>query len=533
MKYLIFILTFISLRSLACSSVEAPLSLNMAISLEQKDALYYTDKRYLHEKPSVSLDNCLETSRADKYLMFAIGLENFILSDDTLTYSINDRISGAGESCRIENNYFSKVQNSEQRRQRLLEKRRFINSCLVFNVTDFSKAGIIAKEEQPGCKVTRLSDYSIDFEGPFCFIKPSADSLISFNVNIKKECLDKDIYKKRELILQDVLGLLSLYIAGDDSGFSSDLTNLKQTKLRVSVNPIDKLMLNNAYVGEKKPVWPTVWTMPEVYFAKPEIDLSSNEYDLIRFPLLVNNICERACADGLCSGPCDYSQPIVAEYNLYEVRGEKEELLKTWYDGGITPAQWQGIIHGVGTRISKNLLTENQLYKLQINLDDIELNYLSFKGQIERMLRMNNTIGPMNRSGSAIRTIPTINNVGTINDLPTIRPINGIYFDGNGFTAIKEALRSLELVYRNSFWPPFFDETCINGRCMGQKNLRNKANLYFRLKKEENEYSLLNVSFNHESNLFVGKNISNYNFSKSSCAIDDVILGPDVDDFDF
>ena len=145
MKKLLFLITFIfSLKSLACTSVTTPFQLNMAISPLENKSFFYNDTRLINDRPDISLENCISTAQRDKYLMFAVALENFILSDDFLTYSINDAITGSGDQCTIENNQYQRVQDSSERRKRLIQKREFINKCLTFSITEGISFGIIS-----------------------------------------------------------------------------------------------------------------------------------------------------------------------------------------------------------------------------------------------------------------------------------------------------------------------------------------------------------------------------------------------------
>lgn len=536
MKKLLFLITFIfSLKSLACTSVTTPFQLNMAISPLENKSFFYNDTRLINDRPDISLENCISTAQRDKYLMFAVALENFILSDDFLTYSINDAITGSGDQCTIENNQYQRVQDSSERRKRLIQKREFINKCLTFSITDFSQAGLNISEEQVGCQVTRISKYAASFKGPFCFVKPNIDSSLSLTIDVDKACHSLETFKENKILLQDALGVLSIYTAGDETGYSPDLTAVKQTNLRVSVNAPEKLLATNAYRGEQIPVWPTSWNMPDIYLAKPKAYLAASSYDELYFPFLVDNRCERKCLDGLCSSPCDFTQPVVGDFALFEKgRGSKKELVTSWFDGGVAPAQWQGILNGTGVKLPKNLLEIGRDYILEVDLSDQELNYLSFKGRLKKLVTMHNVIGEINREGTAIREIPLINTIDDIEKLPSIRTIHGISFTGNGFLGVKEALRSVQLTFKNSFWPPYFEQTCFNGKCVKQGSMKNKISLSFKLGGTKEKPVFENVVFQRKSNVVASKNISNYNFPVVNCGIDtDEDDDLDLGDFDF
>ena len=494
-----------------------PSSLNIALDPANKTSYFYNEEAMLWDKPDISLNGCGKTARTDKYLMIAIAVENFILSDEFLTYSINDSISGTGEQCSLDNNHFSNVQDSSERRKRLNQKRKFLNKCLKVSVTDFSKSGLSIKDKQPGCKVTRISQFSADFEGAFCFIKPKKDSLISIQLDVKKECLSSSFYKENDIKFQDALSVLSLYTAGDDSGRSSDLTAIKQSDLRVSVNAPEKVISTSTYNGDQKPTWPTEWNIPEVYFGKPKVSMGIGKVDIFNFPLAVNNRCKEKCVDGLCSSSCDYSQPVVGDFAIFEVVKGKKDLLYSWFDGGVAPAQWQGVLKGIGVKIPQNIIEMGKTYIVEADLSDQELNYLSFKGRIEKMLRMNNVIGEMNRSGSRIRSINHINEIDDLNNLPSINSISGIYFNGNALSGVQDALGSMKLTFKNTFWPPYFEKTCLGSKCINQVSFKNKIYLKFKLSGTMSNPVFEDVEFSNTSNLVKSKNITKYQFPTVNC----------------
>jgi hypothetical protein len=534
-KFLLFLLSITFSYEVMSCTFSGARNINLAIDAKNNSSYFYNDLRLIWDRPEITAQNCMKTAQRDQYLMIAMGLENFILSDEFLTYSINDSISGAGEECSIKNSLYANEQTAEERRSRLVGKRNFINNCLVFNVTDFSKAGLAMKDEQVGCAVNRISNNSASFRGPFCFIKPHMDSSISITLEVDKSCRDLNLFREKNIKLQDVVGLLSFYVAGDDSGFSADLTNKKQSKMRVSTNAPSELLRTNDYNGDQKPTFPTTWSASEVYLGQPELNTMAGMYDELRFPLFVNNRCETKCVDGLCTSPCDYSQPVTAEFILYEYnkRGRKE-LLASWFDGGVAPSQWQGELKGVGFKFDKNILEIGRRYTLEVDLSDQELSYLSLKGRIKRQLRMNNNIGEINRGGISVGEIPTINTVGRISELPNISTITGIEFDGNGFESIKSMLNSMELMFTNSFWPPYFEAVCANGKCMKSDSHKSKLYMNFVLSGSIDKPEFTNVNFSRKSNLLPNINISNYDFPTVSCGNededDDLI---DIGDFDF
>lgn len=530
----ILICFLLSFKALACTDVLVPSELNMALDPKNESFYFYNDLRAIHDRPSISAENCFKTAASNKYLMFAVSLENFVLSDEFLTYSINDDLTMQGDSCSLKNSPVEKLQTKDERNQRLRDRRDLLNSCIVYQVTDFSKAGLVYPEKQPGCSVERISNNAANFKGPFCFFKPNVDSSIVLSFDVAPECLSYDFFRSNKIKTSDALGMLAIYEAGDASGKSSDLTALKQLPYRVSVNADENVVKTNSDIGDKRPTWPTTWPVSNLFLAEPKIVNSSTTYDEIYFPIFVSNICERKCVNDLCSSACDYSQPVVAEYALYENVKGKKSLVTAWFDGGVAPANWQGILQGVGAKLQKGLLVPEVKYTVEINFKDQELNYLGLKGRIEKQIRMNpNQIPGMRHGGTSINEIPTFNNIGEIGKLPLIKDIQGIYFNGKGFTGVKDALRSISRFFKSSFWPPYFEEVCNGNSCVKNDKYVGKLILDFTLIEKNKKLKVSEYTFSREGTFFGSTRYENYQFPKKDCGFGTNDDEEELPDFDF
>ncbi|MDD0853355.1 hypothetical protein HBN50_09615 [Halobacteriovorax sp. GB3] len=469
-KTIIVLFLFLRGISFACSSINAPTQVNIALDPANDTRYFYNDLKVLGERPFIGIENCIKTAAEDKFLMFSVGLENFVLSDEFLTYSYNDQLSSKDSQCKIENAPLKDLSDQESIYKRLLSRRKFLNECLTFQVTDFAKAGLSVPSNQPGCQVERISDHAINFKGPFCFVKPHAESSIVFSVDINGSCLEEEFLKENKISYQDVLGLLAIYKAGDTTGTSTDLTALKQLNLRASVNADPRLLKTNTETGTKRPTWPVDWNVTSVLPGKVEINSKLSKYDEIIVPLYVNNVCDQKCVDGLCSSSCLYSQPVVGDYRLFEITEKGPDFLYSWYDGGMAPAMWRGMLHGLGAKIQKGLLKEGKKYVVKIDLSDQELNYMTFKGMIKRRLGLRpNHIPRINREGGRIAKIPLLGVIGNISRLPEIEGISGISFSGDGFIGVRRALNSINRVFKNIYWPPYFQRMCSGDDCISAK----------------------------------------------------------------
>lgn len=540
-KIFLFIFTFIlASQSLvfACKNIRGPEGVNVAIDVDEKKHFFYNDIRMLFDRPLISLNECKEGAQADKYLMFAIGLENYILSDEFLTYSFNDNMSGVGEGCNLLNSRLKVVQTPDDRRKRLKRSRKFLNQCLKFQVTDFSNGGLEFPEKQPGCEIEKISNNAANFKGSFCFFKPKLDSSFILSVDIDPNCVDKKFFSQNNIELQDILGLVSLYLSGDSSGNSPDLTSLKQIEFRASVNPLKGIIPASHDYGESRPTWPTTWNSSELYFGKPKLNTNASMTDELRFPILASNICPKKCVNDICTSSCNYSQPIVGEFDLYEINGKKKELLYSWFDGGIAPQNWQGFLQGIGVTLPKGYVQAGREYIVTADFSDQELNYLHFKGRIDKQISfLYNHIQELNRGGRRIHRIHNLGKVTSISKLPQIGSIDGIYFSGNGFTGVDDALGSVKHVFKSSYWPPYFNKVCHGIKCLNQSAHENKIALKFKISKDGKKHIVEAPVFQRKSNLLGNLKLNNYIFPSLSCGLldddEDDDFDDDLGDFDF
>ncbi len=541
MKFILLLTSFFTISTLACSSVDMPKEFNLAISSETQSRVYYNGLKLIEDKPQISVSNCLATAQSQQYLMFAIAIENFVLSNEYRVYSLNDELSTSVDECKIENSPFESQQTWDERKSRLFDKRAFINECVVYQVTDTSAAGISYPENQPGCTINKLSKNSVDFVGEYCYFSPQADSEFSFHAEVNPSCYNLDYLKEKNIRPQDVLGTLSLYKSGDASGRSPDLTTLRQANFRFSFNALKSHMNVSDDYGSNQPVWPSSWIGANVHLGEVKIDGSLPKYDHLSIPFAADTRCESKCVDGLCSSPCDYSQPIVGEFTLYGEYNGKKEFLKTWYDGGVSPSQWQGMLHGVGIELPKEVIEEGKRYTIEAFFSEPELNFMMFDGRVEKMISLaNNQILELNRRGGAsVGEIPLITMIQSLQTIPVLEIIAGIEFDGNLFVNLKRALSSFQTYVNNSFWPPYYGDICHQdgNRCIksGQGKINLQLEFTVGAKKENGKYEILDMKYKSRNDLYGKTQSDNYLPPRLSCESDsdeddDLDLG---DDFDF
>jgi len=525
--FLLTILSFTCAASMACRPL-APKELNVSVDIKKGIQKFYTSKKLLDERPSISLENCRDVALAKKYVMIGLGLENLVLTNNTIGFNFTPEEENL--DCKLKSNPFSNPETSAIRFEKLKAKRAFINRCVVTQVTELNKnIGLIYPEEQPGCKITKKSKWSVDFEGPYCYFQPSETSKISIHLDVKEECRKEQSLKKIKTILSDYTAVMNTYIAGDASGFSADLSALSTTPVRISFNPIKELIGISDDFGAQRPLWPTEWKAADLFLSELRISSPSNNYDEISLPLVANTTCERKCIGNICTSACDYAQPVVGEFTLYELKNGKREFLKLWHDGSVAPAQYQGILHGMGVTIPKGVLEEGHTYEIEAIFREPDLDFAYFSGRVARELKFErNYIGPLSRSGE-INRIPLINTIDQPGFVPEIPSIRNLSFDNSNLDGLSRALSTWQSKLNNNFWPPYFETMCSNeGDC--QKSGTGYVNLSVEFSLSSNDRGFVAdvIGGNRKSNI-----VSNESWSASEVPVVDCGFDIDEDEDDF
>lgn len=518
---LLFICVLSLERTLACKAT-APRKMSVAVSTSESARFFFDGKKSSRDKPEITVDQCLRTAQAQKYVMVAVAIDNFVLTNRTGAHSLNDALSTRGDRCRMENNPFVE-QDPQERKDKLFERREVLNHCVTVQVTDFSSAGIKYPEEQVGCQITPVSNNSVDMKGAFCYFTPTTEGQYSIHFEIDEKCFDKEYLAYNNIALQDINGLVNTYIAGDASGRSSDLTATSATDVRFSINPLPSVISVSESFGEARPVWPSVWPMGNLELGNIRIQKNySDSSDHLQLPFIVDNRCERTCNnEGLCSSACDYTQPVVGRFNLFQKTAGKYEYMRTWYDGSVAPAQYQGFLYGSGFELPNSYLVAGKSYKIEVEFDEPDLAFAHFDGRIRESLRLrSNQLPEMNREGF-VNEIPSFSLLQPIGKIPTFDPIDdGVFFNSRGLSRdFRANLQRLNNYLDNSYWPPYFDKVCdISSKtCQKIGDAKVKLVMTFTLEEEDGSYQAANVKIARQGTLGRNYGLKNQEKYKINC----------------
>jgi hypothetical protein len=489
MNKIIIILALFSINSFACE-FDTPKVMNVYTSLDREGSFAFDLNKTLNELPILRAFNCKKLALRNRYIMLGLGPELNEMNDEVKTYSFNDDIKSS--QCTIENSPL-KVTPFEEKLKLFKEKKKYYNKCVQIYIDDEGRLPLKITEEQPGCKVHKISTHKAVVEGGYCFVKPNVTSSYLFKLKIKKECQTRAGLVKLGITPMDIKGILNFYAAGDESGMSTSLQALESTPLRLITSSDNNVLPSSESYGGLHPEFPVQWVNPNTFLGKVKIqDIGGQRYR-INTPLLVDNKCASKCEDGLCYSPCNYAQPVVFEALLYELGKTKKSILTSWYDGGVAGPGYQGFIQGIGFEIPLRYLSEDETYKLELTFSDPKYDFDKFKNRIVRKFgRIQQHLPQLGRSGMA--QIPEINDILEISDMPGVREIYGLNFS-SGLNSLKSAYDLLRSYLNYKIWPPYYDKNCdVNlENCLSAGSDENKIELTFTITKTEGREVKVNV----------------------------------------
>jgi hypothetical protein len=456
---LTLILGFFCSVAMACE-IQKLASINYALSTSENKVIPYSGEKPLQELPFFRAVNCSQTALEGQYLMVALGPE--VVDFEDTVRGVNFNGDFGYKKCELEEAPF-KATSYEDRVGRFKEDWNLIHSCLQVVVEDEGPQKLNLPKEQPGCQVTKHSNHKMSFNGGFCFMKPNFGSSFLIKVQVKPECTDLNVLKKLNIKTNDLSAAINLYLAGDASGKSGQLKALSNTKVRVSINPLKNLIRSSDDYGADYPTWPETFNAPDIHLGKMVLKNPGNDLIQVEMPLLVNNNCTKKCDGNFCQSACDYAQPIVSEFSLYELNKGKKELLTTWYDGGIAPAGFQGFIRGVNFEVPTTYFESGKTYTIEALFTDPRYDFDRFKKTIKNKLNtIDQRLGKISHSGiPGVQEIPSFQSSRV---LPSLQGIPSLIFE-KPLDSVSEAVEQLRSFLSFHLWPPYYAGACLDEAC--------------------------------------------------------------------
>ncbi len=503
------ILTILLISEVFACKVDAPKNLSLFTDLTTQKTFYYQNNNVLEINPAISIGQCQQTAGSRKFIMIGLGVEE--LGAENLKRSISFNGSYGKESCRVDNIPANELITYEEKYKNFLDKNFYFKKCLEVVVQDSGMKGVQLPTNQKGCIYRSVNKNTAIIEGGFCYFKPNFDSQFTINIQIKKQCQDM---AGLDQILQgpkEVNGAFNIYLAGDASGSSPDLDALSSTAFKVSTDPLPEFTEVSDNYGHLAPAWSSTWVFPDVKLGEMRFSPYTNDFYRLNIPLFVDNRCDRKCIGKVCSSACDYSSPVVGEFTFEERTGEKWSYLTSWFDGGISPARWQGLLNGMGIDFPVSELKEGNTYRIVFEMKDPKIDFEIFKKNFNKLIPdFSAVIGRINRSNSIqeIGQIPVIPAGNVIPNSADVPMTMGAVFDG-----IMRGVKELESMLNYGNWPAYYNTICSRDfkKCMKNTDTIFHSELVFRVKSKADRQEPVLEIISHRSRNFKSPKFENQN----------------------
>lgn len=454
--FLIILFSLFSSPSFACG-VSTPNYVNLAISTIEEKIFSYSVKTSDEKLPGAFVSNCRETALKRRFVMITFGPEMTGLNDSIRGTNF-DKQFAENTICSIKNNPINALQSISAEKANFESKWKFINECVEVHVTELGSKPLSFPTDQTGCTIKSVNSKSALFNGGFCFLKPNTDSEWNVSVTVKESCKKINGYRDLGINLQDLESGVNFYTSSTYKDEINDLSAFGSFAVRLSVNPSPTLFRASDDFGILRPTFPEDFPVNDIHLGKLEIiDEGENvKYVSLKTPLIVNNVCQSIEKNGLKSSICDYATPYVGEISLINSKGQVEA---TWFDGGIAPTQWQGILNGEGSEISKELLRKNETYKLEVSFADPYFEFNTFKKRIKSKFQALTSGLPVFYAGGGISEIPDLRDLVDINPILDINPIGELDFK-TGLDGLDNNRKRLNAFFSTTLYPPMYTQAC-------------------------------------------------------------------------
>ena len=483
-------------KTFACTFV-SPDSLNIATSIDNSNFFSYGLKNIDNVIPNALINDCYSfaLSGKNKYIMLAFGPEVVDLIDTMRGTNYNKDFL-ENSTCSLTNNPLTKISSQEDRKNVFNNKWKYIKKCVEVTVLEMGPHPLVYPLDQEGCSITPISELSAKFSGGYCFFKPSGDSQYKIDISISKECLTLNEYGHSKIDLQDLNAELSAYTSSNYKSDLEDLSPLGTTALRFSVNPDKSVLKPSDDFGILRPTFPANYQINDLHLGKILFSKLSSDDIFINIPFIVDNAtCLKKNVNGVSSSPCDYSTPFASTISLKDNLGQ--EVL-TWQDGGVAPANWQGVLSGVGFRMTKELIPKNKRYTLVIEFSDPQFLFNSFKNRISKKLGSIDTNFAIWSRAGRINEINDIKILNEIDKMIEVEPIGPLNFNSS-LVGVANSRRRLSSYFSTSMFPPIYEKTCNSkGKCIDASETFATFEVSFFLKED---YSISNLHIFRKSDL--------------------------------
>ncbi|MFV8258752.1 hypothetical protein ACNQKP_13170 [Bdellovibrio bacteriovorus] len=437
---------------------------------------------------------------AGRFLMLSLGAVQWGSSSEVKdSYIFNSFDPG---TCSLENSrsissYLPQVTKANFERQY-----KFLRSCIDLRVADTRGGALVVNEKQPFCDVTRIDNSAVLMRGSMCFIKIRAQNDYAVQPILKKECLDPSYLDAMGIEAQDIYANLDTLVTGDESGSSTDVRHVGSRPFHINITPKSGLLPLSEDFGAGIPRFTTTYTVDGDW--GPVSIRSRQDRTQIDLSFLVSNIADRSCEGSSCSSSSNFMQPFVGQVELFRLRdAARPELIEEWWDGGLVPPNWQGVMNGISYRVPDRLFTPGGKYRLVATFQDPTDDYAIYLNGLKQMLvRLFDTEG----ATVGVDTLPAISTLGDLGIIPGINGMGGLH-SNNQTVSLAQTMEGLEGIIASTVWPPYYDRACAGSEScmrMGKRKFHQRLILEFTADMDPSggDVELANVRMQKNSPVF-------------------------------
>ncbi len=433
------------------------------VSPVSEDAEWFWGREFDKKKtgPFV-ISNCPK----DSYLLINRGLDN---KKETLPVE-SVLFEGAPNKIRYCQPELTSLRSSNNKGalDRIQNKWSHLNYCLYYEMNS-NKAVIdrILQEtenQQYGldgkiyCRLNRKDENTIqiypDHYG-LCYFAVTNNEQYFWEPKWKKECKSKDFFRNNSIEFQELEASISFEQLSSRNLQSSDNSPIRVLSLITHINPsinqsessIQKAPVTRSPNQNINPRFLKIWP---VDVGIKNLKLQRRKYNnkvqsLVQSDWLVRNQCSSVCDDGLCTSPCNYSQPVIAKVSLYEESYDYQWVrLASWYDGNVAPAHWSGKIRNRGFAIDREL-HEGRKYRFEVSFSKPTSSYRRAKAfyNQNRAFFIDTNVLDLAGGFSEVGSIPALDSIDAIDSFQSLEALDPENWD-----------LSFIGINARRFWPP-------------------------------------------------------------------------------
>lgn len=441
--------------------VKAARSINIAGSLEKRTSYPYQDGGMVDDRynAQVTVYQCEQAGTAGQFLMVGFGgfVHGWNLDNAKVSY---DEQIGL-EVCQLRNAPLP-LKGKKQRQARHSRSHNFLKSCVTRKVRQISKKPLYLPPGQQNCQFKKTADHEAVIQGGACFVKVFPDSEFHFSFEIKPECLQAESLGKRGWGPTEVAALMTTSLVSKPEKHAADLEPIGLRPVHFYLEPLEQQLSLSSDWSRLVPRYVNIFEVPEVRLGTPSF-VDYPQATKMNVPLFVSNICKKkSCHKGVCASSCDFSKPVVGEFSLYEKKGSRFELVRSWFEGAVAPPNWQGFVNFEGTFVSGVTLREDRRYRIDVKFKDPKWDFAMLTNSMSPLFRPIPGIPSVNflsRLNKGLPQIPKMEPIPQVEEIPEI-PSWDEHYAGGSFKTIGGFRGISDFTY----WPPVYTKICNEER---------------------------------------------------------------------